>query len=93
VNPVFLISLTIANEIILETLDECEQASRGFTTPQSFLNFIQRVEEKNDEMEELRRQPDIEAVRLMTIHNSKGLEFEQVYAIGWAEGILPHTPL
>lgn len=84
-------TLSVHKEVLLEILDEFEQASRGFSDTYSFLSFIQRVEDKNSEMEELRRQPDLEAVRLMTIHASKGLEFQVVYAIGWSEGILPHA--
>lgn len=49
------------------------------------------MKKKNAEMEELRKDPNIEAVRLMTIHASKGLEFETVYAIGMIENILPHS--
>lgn len=84
-------TFSIHKEMLLEILDECEQASRGFETIESFLSFIERVEEKNGEMEDLRKHPEIEAVRLMTIHASKGLEFDVVYAIGWSESILPHA--
>src|SRR3984957_6914030 len=35
-------------------------------------------------------EPDRDAVALSTIHRSKGLEFQHVAAIGWAEGQLPH---
>ncbi|MDQ0273348.1 ATP-dependent helicase [Cytobacillus purgationiresistens] len=84
-------TLTVHKEYTLEMLDECEQAARGFDSPKSFLGFIERVKEKNDEMETLRSQPDIEAVRLMTIHASKGLEFKTVFVIGATEGILPHA--
>lgn len=84
------VTLTIHKEMVTEYLEECEQAARNFQSPKEFLSFIQRVEDKNSEMEELRRQPDVEAVRLMTIHASKGLEFDVVYGIGWVEGILPH---
>ena len=33
---------------------------------------------------------EADAVALSTIHRAKGLEFEHVAAIGWAEGQLPH---
>ena len=32
----------------------------------------------------------LDAVALTTIHRSKGLEFQHVVAVGWAEGQLPH---
>lgn len=83
-------TLTIHKEMLIEILDEFETAARRFDDVKSFLDFIDRVEEKNKEMEELRKDPNIEAVRLMTIHASKGLEFDTVYAIGFIENILPH---
>jgi DNA helicase-2/ATP-dependent DNA helicase PcrA len=35
-------------------------------------------------------EPDRDAVALSTIHRAKGLEFQHVAAIGWAEGQLPN---
>lgn len=34
---------------------------------------------------------DNESVQLMTIHSSKGLEFDTVFLPGWEEGIIPHA--
>ena len=41
-------------------------------------------------MQQLKAQPNPNAVNLMTIHKSKGLEFPVVWAIGFSDGILPH---
>lgn len=43
-----------------------------------------------DMMERSEENDDSDAVQLMTLHASKGLEFPYVYLIGAEEGILPH---
>ncbi|MEW9674382.1 UvrD-helicase domain-containing protein [Ammoniphilus sp. 3BR4] len=84
-------NLTLHKEIIKETLDELESSAKRFQSVIDFLNFIDHVIETNKKMEEHRKNPDVDAVSLMTIHKSKGLEFDTVFLIGMSEGILPHS--
>ncbi|MBP1931879.1 ATP-dependent helicase [Ammoniphilus resinae] len=84
-------NLTLHKEMMAETLDELESSAKRFTTIQNYLSFIEEIIEKNKTMEELRKNPNADAVSLMTIHKSKGLEFEVVYLIGASERILPHA--
>lgn len=58
---------------------------------EAFVSFADELSERHRQMESLRREEDSDAVRLMTIHRAKGLEFPCVYWIGASEGILPHS--
>lgn len=49
----------------------------------SYVNYLQVQASKN-------KAADADSVQLMTIHKSKGLEFDHVFGIGVEEGTLPH---
>lgn len=55
----------------------------------SLKEVVQRLTLR-DMMERGEDEDDSDAVQLMTLHASKGLEFPYVYLIGSEEGILPH---
>ena len=57
-------------------------ASKHKTVPE-FLRFVEWVIEKS-------KTPTKDSVTLSTIHRSKGLEYETVFVVGLAEGLLPH---
>ena len=52
-----------------------------------FLNELSLSASESDSAEDAARR---QAVTLMTLHSSKGLEFPRVYLVGLEEGVLPH---
>lgn len=83
-------NLTMQKEMVLDTLSEIESAAKPYKSIAEFLQFVSEIIKKNKEMEQLRKDPHADVLKLMTIHKSKGLEFPVVYLIGATENILPH---
>lgn len=83
--------LTHHKEIIRETLDELESSAKRFNTLGEFLSFITVVTEKRQEMKQRKQDNQTDAIQLMTIHKSKGLEFPVVFLISASEGNMPHS--
>jgi DNA helicase-2/ATP-dependent DNA helicase PcrA len=65
-------------------LDAMEEAPRGASAVEAFLERAALVSDI-DEADGRRS-----ALSLMTLHNSKGLEFPVVYLVGMEEGVFPH---
>ncbi|MEM7046618.1 MAG: UvrD-helicase domain-containing protein [Pseudomonadota bacterium] len=67
----------------LENLKELVNATSEFPSLESFLEHVSLVLEASAGSHQ-------DAVSLMTLHTSKGLEFEHVFLPGWEDGIFPH---
>jgi len=83
--------LTLHKELIQEGLDELEASAKRFKEVAEFVGFVDRLIDIHREMAAMKRDEEADAIRLMTIHKSKGLEFPSVCLIGASEGILPHS--
>lgn len=73
----------------LENIKELKSVANSFPHINDFLEQIALVESEYSEGEKKRKGE--EGVRLMTLHQAKGLEFPVVFMVGVEEGILPHS--
>ncbi len=71
----------------VENIKELRTVGQEFPKLQEFLENVALVEQSDIP----RRQQKDNAVTLMTLHASKGLEFSQVFLIGMEEGLFPHS--
>ncbi len=66
----------------LENLSELARAMEEYETLGDFLEHVSLVMD-NDKAD------DADKVTIMTIHAAKGLEFDNVFLVGWEEGVFP----
>ena len=73
----------IENENRLENIKELLSAMKEFENLENFLEHVSLATSIDQEWEG-------EKINMMTMHASKGLEFESVFLPGWEEGLFPH---
>jgi DNA helicase-2/ATP-dependent DNA helicase PcrA len=73
----------IDNENRLENIKELLNAMKEFDNLESFLEHVALATSIDQDWEG-------EKVNMMTMHGSKGLEFDVVFLPGWEEGLFPH---
>ena len=67
----------------VENLKELQNVLSDFDSLQEFIEYAALVTESDEQSTE-------EQLTVMTLHASKGLEFDHVYLPGWEEGLFPH---
>ena len=77
-------------DIRLENLEEFKSITKSFEENHGIVSLEDFLEEISlvSDIEEHKKNDDV--VTLMTVHSSKGLEFEYVFLIGMEESIFPH---
>jgi len=73
----------------LENIKELKSVAGNFPQLTQFLEQVALVEAEYSEGE--KKNTFKNGVRLMTLHQAKGLEFDHVFITGVEEGILPHS--
>ena len=71
----------------IDSLDEYVSKTKS-PTLDDYLKSI--ALERRDEEPDKEEMANADAVKLMTLHSAKGLEFPRVYMVGMEEGLLPH---
>lgn len=81
----------------IENVQELRSVAQNFDTLTDFLENVALVEQDTTKKgvitpkAAIHTQDHQDAVILMTLHASKGLEFNQVFIIGMEEGLFPHS--
>ena len=73
----------LENENRLENIKELLNAMKEFDNLESFLEHVALATSIDQDWEG-------QKINLMTMHSSKGLEFDVVFLPGWEEGLFPH---
>ena len=73
----------LENENRLENIKELLSAMKEFDNLESFLEHVSLATSIDENWEG-------EKINMMTMHASKGLEFDVVFLPGWEEGLFPH---
>lgn len=75
----------------IENIKELKSVSVQNDNILDFLENVALVQQEYSLQEKNKKDEKRNGVRLMTLHSSKGLEFEMVFLVGFEEGILPHS--
>lgn len=67
----------------LENVNTLKHLVSNYESVEQFLEYFEKMAGK-------RKRSEVDGVQLMTIHRSKGLEFNTVFVVGMNEGLLPH---
>lgn len=79
----------IKPEELLEILDEISDTARGFDKMEDWFKHIERYKEELKRQDQTRQQKS-DGITISTLHNSKGLEFDNVYILDVNDGIIPY---
>lgn len=74
---------------LLETLDEIQESTKEYKQLEEWMQFTQRYAEKL-QLEQRRQQEQSDCISVLTLHASKGMEYDVVIIPDVNEGMIPY---
>ncbi|MBP7859665.1 UvrD-helicase domain-containing protein, partial [Patescibacteria group bacterium] len=72
----------------IENVEELKTVAKNYATLEAFLEAISLAQDETNTKDKIETKSKI---TLMTLHASKGLEFETIFITGFEEGVFPHS--
>lgn len=82
-------SRQIPADELLETLDEIQESTKAYRQAEDWIQFTIDYTEKLMH-EQQQKQPDTDRISILTLHASKGLEYDLVMIPDMNEGLIPY---
>jgi DNA helicase-2/ATP-dependent DNA helicase PcrA len=80
----------LSEEELIDVLDEIQEGTKGFDSFVEWFEYIKQYKEELKKQAQHNTNKNIDGIRIMTMHSSKGLEFETVFIVDVNEDITPH---
>lgn len=77
-------------EELFDILDEIQESARDFKTCEEWFAHMEEYTEELKKQAAENKDADTDSIHIVTMHSSKGLEFQAVFIVDANEGITPH---
>lgn len=77
-------------EELYDVLDEIQESSRGFNSFEEWFTYMDEYKEELKKQAQRNKNNKVQGIYIMTMHSSKGLEFNTVFIVDANENIIPH---
>lgn len=81
----------IREEELLQVAEEVRESAKNYRSYEEWFAYMEQYKRELEEQFRRRSDGDTDAVQILTMHESKGLEYDEVYIPDANEGVVPHN--
>lgn len=81
----------IREEELLQVAEEVRESARNYKSCEEWFAYMEQYKRELEEQYKRRSDRDMDGVQIVTMHESKGLEYDEVYIPDANEGVVPHN--
>ena len=81
----------IREEELLQVAEEVRESAKNYKSCEEWFAYMEQYKRELEEQYKRRSDRNMDGVQIVTMHESKGLEYDEVYIPDANEGVVPHN--